>query len=108
MYHLARNQEKQEKLHKEVEKIGNRVITADDLSGCHYVKAVLKETLRLNPVAVGIGRLLEEDAIFSNYHVPKGVNFFFFSEFLKNFLRVDRGCNTKPSRKQIRRIFQKP
>ncbi|CAB4056274.1 DIB [Lepeophtheirus salmonis] len=43
----------------------------------HSVKtnkiAVLKETLRLNPVSVGIGRICQtSDAVFSGYSVPKG------------------------------------
>jgi len=28
----------------------------------------------LNPISVGIGRILAQDAIFSGYHVPKGVS----------------------------------
>jgi hypothetical protein len=38
------------------------------------LKAVLKESFRLNPISVGIGRILAQDAIFSGYHVPKGVS----------------------------------
>lgn len=38
------------------------------------MKAVLKESLRLNPVSVGIGRVLAQDAMLSGYRVPRGVS----------------------------------
>lgn len=38
-----------------------------------YCKAVLKETFRLNPVSVGVGRITNSDLILSGYHVPKEV-----------------------------------
>lgn len=41
-----------------------------------YSKAVLKETFRLNPVSVGVGRTTNTDLILSGYNVPKGVNIF--------------------------------
>lgn len=48
-------------------------VTPEILARAEYLKAVLKESFRLNPVSVGIGRILTEDAIFSGYNVPKGV-----------------------------------
>lgn len=38
-----------------------------------YSKAVLKETFRLNPVSVGVGRITNTDLILNGYNVPKGV-----------------------------------
>jgi ecdysteroid 22-hydroxylase len=46
---------------------------ADTLARASYTKAVLKETLRLNPVSVGVGRVLQHDTVFSGYLVPSGV-----------------------------------
>lgn len=48
-------------------------VTKDVLSQAQYAKAVLKESLRLRPVSVGIGRILQNDAQFSGYNVPAGV-----------------------------------
>lgn len=41
----------------------------------HYSRAVLKETFRMNPVSVGVGRTTNTDLILSGYNVPKGVRF---------------------------------
>lgn len=39
-----------------------------------YTRAVLKETLRMNPISVGIGRILNKDMVLGGYHVPKNVS----------------------------------
>lgn len=50
-------------------------ITAEKMNNqMSYSKAVLKETFRLNPVSVGVGRITNTDLILSDYKVPKGVN----------------------------------
>lgn len=50
-------------------------ITADKLSNqLSYSKAVLKETFRLNPVSVGVGRITNTDLVLSGYQVPKNVS----------------------------------
>lgn len=49
-------------------------MTKEVLNQAQYAKAVLKESLRLRPVSVGIGRVLQKDAEFSGYHVPEGVS----------------------------------
>lgn len=52
-------------------------ITADKMANqLGYSKAVLKETFRLNPVSVGVGRTTNTDLILSGYNVPKGVSIF--------------------------------
>jgi ecdysteroid 22-hydroxylase len=48
-------------------------VTPEILSRATFTKAVLKEALRLNPVSVGVGRILQQDAVFSGFKVPKGV-----------------------------------
>ena len=50
------------------------LITPDILKEAVYTKAVLKETFRLFPLSVGVGRILQDDIILSGYVVPKGVN----------------------------------
>lgn len=39
-----------------------------------FLRACIKETLRLYPVVIGNGRNLQSDAVISGYHVPKGVS----------------------------------
>lgn len=39
-----------------------------------YTRAVLKETLRMNPISVGIGRILNKDMVLGGYQVPKNVS----------------------------------
>ncbi|XP_076652888.1 cytochrome P450 302a1, mitochondrial isoform X1 [Halictus rubicundus] len=75
LYHLAKNQNAQEKLRAEAVQLlsdPNQPITADVLRNASFVKAVVKESLRLNPISVGIGRILQTDVVLSGYEVPKG------------------------------------
>lgn len=76
IYQLSQNPEKQEKLYQELKKFmpqPDTKITADVQSNISYVKACIKETLRMYPVIIGNGRSLTSDAIISGYRVPKGV-----------------------------------
>lgn len=78
-YHLAKNPDIQENLYKETLKLlpnVNSSVTEEVLQEAQYAKAVLKESLRLRPISVGIGRVLQNDAEFSGYHVPEGVSFY--------------------------------
>lgn len=63
------------------------------------MKAAVKESLRLNPVSIGVGRVLAQDAVFSGYHVPKGVSMIGWSSFR---------CSqpTCPARSQYNCIFR--
>ncbi|XP_015180048.1 PREDICTED: cytochrome P450 302a1, mitochondrial-like isoform X2 [Polistes dominula] len=75
LYHLGKNPECQEKLRSECLKLlpdSNQDITVNVLRNAEYAKAVIKETFRLNPVSVGIGRVLQTDIVLNGYCVPKG------------------------------------
>ncbi|XP_043528320.1 cytochrome P450 302a1, mitochondrial [Frieseomelitta varia] len=74
LYHLARHEDVQEKLRIEATQFltNHEPITADVLRSASYTKAVIKESLRLNPISVGIGRILQTDTILNGYQVPKG------------------------------------
>ncbi|XP_072940488.1 cytochrome P450 302a1, mitochondrial [Epargyreus clarus] len=74
LYHLARNPECQKKLFDEVKELlpsKNSGITAEVLSKAVYVRSCIKESLRLNPVSVGIGRVLQNDIVLKGYSIPK-------------------------------------
>jgi ecdysteroid 25-hydroxylase CYP302A1 len=75
LYHLAVNPEVQNKLYEESCQLLAKpscAVTTSVLAKAQYTKAVLKETFRMNPVSVGVGRILAQDTILSGYHVPKG------------------------------------
>ncbi|KAH8305025.1 hypothetical protein KR059_002256 [Drosophila kikkawai] len=76
LYHVARNPEVQQRLYEEAKRVlpnPKESLSADVLrTDITYTRAVLKESLRLNPIAVGVGRILNQDAVFSGYFVPKG------------------------------------
>ncbi|XP_015605352.1 cytochrome P450 302a1, mitochondrial [Cephus cinctus] len=75
LYHLANNPRTQEVLYKESKKLLENPedpVTATVLGKASYTKAIIKETLRLNPISVGVGRILQNDVILNGYQVPKG------------------------------------
>lgn len=49
-------------------------ITEEVLNQAHYAKATLKELFRLRPISVGVGRVLDKSAVFSDYEVPQDVS----------------------------------
>ncbi|XP_057367927.1 cytochrome P450 302a1, mitochondrial-like [Daphnia carinata] len=74
LYHLAKNPLSQEKIYLEVKQLlpkSNSVVTSDVLAQLKYLKAAVKESFRLNPISIGVGRILPEDSSFSGYHCPK-------------------------------------
>lgn len=78
LYHLAKNPEAQQTLYEESYNLlpdKDSPVTKNTLANCQYARAVLKESFRLNPISVGTGRILDSDAVFSGYQVPKGVIF---------------------------------
>lgn len=80
LHHIATsNHNIQERLFEEAKRVmtnKDSPLTADCLSNrIPFTRAVLKEVFRLNPISVGVGRILTEDMVFSDYHVPKGVSF---------------------------------
>ncbi|XP_017482732.1 PREDICTED: cytochrome P450 302a1, mitochondrial-like isoform X1 [Rhagoletis zephyria] len=76
VYHIAKNPEVQRKLSEEACRVlpsRKTLLTPDALrTEVPYARAVLKEVFRLNPISVGVGRILNKDLVLSGYHVPKG------------------------------------
>lgn len=76
LYHISSNPDVQEKIYEECkvvvpQKEDGNIEPAVLASKAPYVKAVLKESLRLNPIAIGVGRILNQDMVLSGYKVPK-------------------------------------
>ena len=76
LYQLARNPDKQAALREEVERVvGDKTqpVTAKALNSLSYLKACIRESMRLQPVAVGIIREFATDVVIRDYMIPKGV-----------------------------------
>ncbi|XP_053951738.1 cytochrome P450 CYP12A2-like [Anastrepha ludens] len=72
---LAKNPEAQEKLRKEVKRVlpqKDGDFTTDALNNIPYLRACLKETLRVYPLALGNIRMPQNDIVLSGFRVPKG------------------------------------
>lgn len=77
LYNLAKNPEKQNIAAEEIKKNLQNLeepINANVLMRMHYLKAAIKESFRLHPISIGVGRILPEDAVFSGYKCPKNVS----------------------------------
>lgn len=77
MLQLSQNPDKQDKLYEELLKAlpaHNSPITPETLENLPFLKACIKEALRMYPVVLGNGRSLQSDATICGYNVPKGVN----------------------------------
>lgn len=77
LYHLAKNPEKQDKLRDEVYKYlpsKSSKLTTESLNSMPYMRAVLKEALRISPVLAGNARQTGRDIVLNGYQVPEGVS----------------------------------
>ncbi|CAH0627188.1 unnamed protein product [Chrysodeixis includens] len=75
LYHISRNLEVQKKIFDEIiEHLPTKDthITAEILSKLVYTKGCIKESLRLNPVSIGVGRLSQKEFILKGYLIPEG------------------------------------
>ncbi|KAG9328528.1 hypothetical protein JZ751_013435 [Albula glossodonta] len=78
LYHLARNELVQKRLHQEISSVcpGRQLPSTEDLTRMPFLKAVIKETLRLYPVVPGNGRLtVDNEVVVDKYWFPKKTQF---------------------------------
>uniref|UniRef100_A0A1W7RAQ8 Putative cytochrome P450 301a1, mitochondrial n=1 Tax=Hadrurus spadix TaxID=141984 RepID=A0A1W7RAQ8_9SCOR len=75
IYYLAKNPTAQEKAYTEVSKILSKgePITSKIMNELHYLKACIKESMRIMPIASGTVRALDRDIVLSGYRIPAGV-----------------------------------
>jgi len=71
---LAKNQDKQDKLRAEIQSVvpSGDELNIQHINQLHYLKATLRESLRVHPTAPFFSRLLKEDTVIGGYMVPKG------------------------------------
>ncbi|GFU07552.1 probable cytochrome P450 301a1, mitochondrial [Nephila pilipes] len=69
---LAANPEKQEKLQNEIDRVlpNNKPLEINDMEKIPYLKACIKESMRMNPTVQGTSRTLDKDIVLSGYRIP--------------------------------------
>lgn len=75
IYHISNNEKVQEQLYNEINKVNSHAVeslTANEINQMDYLRACIKETLRLTPVADLIERILETGVVLSGYRIPLG------------------------------------
>lgn len=75
LLHLAASPQAQETAHQELMRVvgPNRTPTYDDIKDLPYIRACLKEVLRLNPTPIwGIKHFTDADITYKDYVIPKG------------------------------------
>ncbi|XP_011833517.1 PREDICTED: 1,25-dihydroxyvitamin D(3) 24-hydroxylase, mitochondrial isoform X2 [Mandrillus leucophaeus] len=75
LYNLSRNPKVQQKLFKEIQSVlpENQVPRAEDLGTMPYLKACLKESMRLTPSVPFTTRTLDKATVLGEYALPKGI-----------------------------------
>ncbi|GLH07264.1 Cytochrome P450 301b1 [Gryllus bimaculatus] len=78
LYLLSRNPDKQEELHAELRRVlpqRDTPVTAERLQDMKYLRAAIKESMRMKPVAIGqLRENPKEGLVLRNYYIPKGVS----------------------------------
>ena len=74
---LANTPEAQQRLYREIcsalPEGHQQEVTASAVNDIPFMRAVLKETLRLYPIGTEVSRLLDRDLQLGGYHIPAGV-----------------------------------
>nr|KAF6358076.1 cytochrome P450 family 24 subfamily A member 1 [Pipistrellus kuhlii] len=75
LYNLSRNRRVQQKLLEEIQSVlpEDRVPRAEDVRNMPYLKACLKESMRLTPSVPFTTRTLDKATVLGEYALPKGI-----------------------------------
>ncbi|GBP13823.1 Probable cytochrome P450 49a1 [Eumeta japonica] len=86
MYMLAKNERAQRRLQTELDQNlpTDGTMNSKVLDKIPYLKACIKESLRMKPVILGNGRCIQSEAVISGYRVPKGSHVVFPHYILSN------------------------
>ncbi|BES90256.1 cytochrome P450 [Nesidiocoris tenuis] len=85
LYQLSQNQDAQERLSEEANSVlKNGPLTSASFEEFTFLKACIKETLRLRPVVLGNGRSLTKDTEICGYNIPKGTQIVFQHYMISN------------------------
>lgn len=76
LYEVAKSCKLQEKIRQEMKVNSQNIFVGDDKYETSLIKATIRETIRLYPVAPFIGRILASDAVLGHYRIPKDVRLF--------------------------------
>ncbi|XP_042879581.1 probable cytochrome P450 49a1 [Penaeus japonicus] len=82
MMRLAQNQDKQKKLQEELDNVlrnGVEVLSTHHIKELRYLKACVKEALRMDPPLICVVRKTTRDMVLRGYMVPKGTNMQIYS-----------------------------
>ncbi|KAH8275344.1 hypothetical protein KR026_005326 [Drosophila bipectinata] len=75
LYHLSRNPEKQEQLRRELRRVlpdPQGSLSEDSTKNMPYLRACIKEGLRITSITPGNFRITTKDLVLSGYQVPRG------------------------------------
>ncbi|XP_035824595.1 probable cytochrome P450 49a1 [Aplysia californica] len=79
-WHLARNQDKQDRLREEIARCvtSSGQVSPEEMSHMPYLKACVKESFRVAfPFPVGSVRVMPRDIALAGYHIPQGTTVYF-------------------------------
>ncbi|XP_078352546.1 sterol 26-hydroxylase, mitochondrial-like [Oculina patagonica] len=100
LYLLAKHQDKQLKLYQEILSVlePGEIATAKSLSKLPYLKACIKEVLRLYPV-IHLHRVTDQDLVLSGYKIPAGTQVIILVHAMSMSEKYfDDPCSFKPER----------
>ena len=75
LYYLAKNPDSQRLIRQEIDNVVSGkedAISHDKLAKMPYLKACVKETMRLQPVSIGVGRVSTQEMVIKDYEIPIG------------------------------------
>uniref|UniRef100_A0A2L2YDF7 Putative cytochrome P450 49a1 n=1 Tax=Parasteatoda tepidariorum TaxID=114398 RepID=A0A2L2YDF7_PARTP len=77
LWNLAANPSVQKKLQEEIDRVLpiGEPLTVEALNQMPYIRACIKESMRMHPTVQGTSRTLEKDIVLSGYRVPANTQF---------------------------------